>query len=157
MIVIQKYRICKKCGISGGKFGTRKHKLKNGKVIHYVASSCVVCEREDARIRHNKIMLDPEKRKKKLEANRNHKCNNRPKVRESGRKYYRKNKERIRIVHQRYYEQNKERILAQCREYRANRPKKYKRLKRHIWDVMETQRIGEVIHRKQRHDSLAVC
>jgi hypothetical protein len=74
---------CSKCGGDYPKYSRRK----KGRLKRYVASFCVLCHREDQRIRDARIY------EWKLEYNRQWRRDNRVKVNKYNRKYWKREKE----------------------------------------------------------------
>lgn len=117
-MINQKYRKCKRCCSIGGKFITRKHKLKTGKVVHYIGNVCIVCANELSRERNRRLWNNPFYRKRKTEKNKEYRKKNREKIKEINRKYYLKNREKIAKRHLRNYEAKKRNPLKKGSHHR---------------------------------------
>ena len=88
MKVFQKYRICKKCGISGGSFYARKRTFKTKKSEIRIGGICIICHRENEAIRNRRLYkLNT---KKYYKRSRCYKINNKEKVNKRARLTYSK-------------------------------------------------------------------
>ena len=94
-MITQKYRTCVKCGCIGGKFITRKDKLKSGKIVIYIGKICAPCAREESQKRYKKLWKNTAWRNKKIYKIKSYKKNNPKEVSDANHKYYIKNRVKI--------------------------------------------------------------
>lgn len=142
---------CSKCGCpetpKSSCFKTRRGKRKK-----VVSSVCVLCMREEYRMRYDRVKADPVQYKAKIEGNKRSSKKHAKRVKAYKKKWELLNAESISVRKAKYYEENKDVILAKKRAKRKDsREPRIITNKKHIWRVFENERMNDI---KRRVDNI---
>jgi len=129
---------CTKCGSSQFPHYYRTKLMQSGRRTNLRSSICVICMREDYRLRYERVKQDPIRYAKHLKANIKYQLKNKRKIREYQRHWEKFNAQSRRLSKQEYYLANKEKILARNKVWKLKnrKPMGIRDNKNHIWRVL---------------------